>query len=236
MAKRRAPSKESAAKQACLFEDTLDSFEFSWGTHPIIEEEENEDAWCDSGDSACNWWEEWIQNIRLFVWWMNVNLEALIEQADIRTLCMVYDQVDQVIESERELLSTDDLQDLLAIKHLLYVAMINAQMALGWANSSDRFADAFDGEEPPVRRKLRAKSPIPPDVEEDPRDDRTSWKRGLIRTRFGVMSVKDAREANMELGSDEWKKLIHVDAASRVRVRKPWMIRGARRRHASEVL
>jgi hypothetical protein len=131
MAKRRAQSKESAVEQARRFEDALDSFEFSWRDSPIIEGEENEDAWCDSGDSACSWWEEWIQSIRLFVWWMNVNLEALIEQADMRTLCMVYDQVNQVIERDRELLSTDDdLQDLLVIKHLLYVAMINAQMAV----------------------------------------------------------------------------------------------------------
>lgn len=242
MAKRRAPSKEDMTEQARQFEDTFERLDDLAFRHPLDfeEEEVNEDDWSDPGDSAYDWWWESKQMLFTFMWWVDVNFEALIECGDRGVVCEIYQQVSDLIELERYGICADDLQKLLAIKHLLGVAMMNAQEAMGWVSdllNEDHDRDHFAGVvEPPVRRKILGKSLIPPDAEEDPRDDRTSWKRGLIRTRrFGIMSVKDAREVNMAMGSDEWKQLIHVDAAPRVRVKKPWMIRGSRRRRQIEM-
>lgn len=241
MAKRRFQTKYDVAEKSRLLGDELDQESemmplLFWGDDSYTEEE---DDYGDVSPSPFDFWEEQITQVRTLIWWIGSNIDQLIRKADVDVLSDLHDQVSYLLQDRERMIDNESGWNLERIEQMLLSAL---RLKGGFSNTmlADTYEEMgielrlerLDELEPPIRRKLTSKkNELPDGAIEDPRDDRTSWKRGLIRTRFGTMSVKDARELDMaEHQFDKANQWAHFDHLPRIRVRKAWMVRDGRKR------
>jgi len=237
MAKRRFQTKQNVVEYFRQLGDELDE-EMEMMPEPTSPEDEEDDSY-DASPSPFDLWEEQIKQVRDFIWWISLNIDQLIKKADMEVLSSLHDQVFCLLQDWDDMIDDESVWKLDGIEQILRIAL---QLKGGFSNTmiADTYEEmeiglrlqCFEELEPSIRGKLTSKkNELPFGVIEDPRDDRTSWKRGLIRTRFGVMSVKDARELDMaEHQSDKSNQWAHFDHLPRILVRKAWMVRDGRRR------
>jgi len=244
MAKRRFETKRDIAENVRRFWDEFDDEDdnpffpalFSEEEEEVerYEEEERESREIEES-SGFGYWEELARQSRDFVLYLEDNLERYLDEANKDLLSYLHEQVVSHLRNDTYFLDDFYWSKLVRIEYILRKATHNAEfveeMVCAYSDEFDVAMNTGFGPydaypEPPIRRKLTKKSYTSPDTEEDPRDDRTSWKRGLIRTRRGIMRTKDARDLDKAEHQHEWlNQWTCFDYLPRIRVRKPWMIR-----------
>jgi len=236
MAKRRFQTKYDVAEDSRLLGDELDYKSEMTPDHWSYDDEED---YCDWTSSPFDFWEQQIAEARHFIWWVSESIDQLIKWETIEVLSGLHDQVSRLFREWEGMIDNEGVWTLVWIELMLRSTL---QLRGGCSNTMleasykemkiERRLQHLDELKPPIRAKLTSKkNELPDGVIMDPRDDRTSWKRGLVRTRFGIMRVKDACELDMaEHLFDRCNQWGYFEHLPRIRVRKAWMVRNGRKR------
>jgi len=238
MAKRRFQTKYDVAEDFRLFGDELDR------QSEMMPDEggdyyDDEEDYCDWTSSPFDFLEEQIAEVRHFIWWVSESIDQLMKWETIEVLSGLHDQVSRLFREREGMIDNEGVWTLVWIE-----LMLRSTLQLRGGCSNTMITESYeemeielrlqhlDELEPPIRVKLTSKkNELPYGAITDPRDDRTSWKRGLVRTRFGIMRVKDVRELNMaEHRFDRCNQWECSEHRPRIRVCKAWMVRDGRKR------